>query len=200
MLHLETILENSLLVRAESEQIVSTSASSNAGGIIISIRVSPWTSSFEDLGICCWLASLWVPKATCATIPWRVEGKASTFACQNSPVVMGSHLKPDWTHGVQITHTSSRLTLSRASKRGEGDSKIVAINKANIIEILFISKGYLSKSSRRGPTKSVAEQSTTTVPSSTSTLAGSTKGASIPTPDAAGPPCRENQGVGFLRW
>lgn len=39
------------MVRAKGDQIVSTSASSNAGRIIISIRVSLRTSRLEDLRI-----------------------------------------------------------------------------------------------------------------------------------------------------
>lgn len=98
-------------MRAKGEQVIATSTSSNTSWIIISIRISLWTSSFKDLRICGGLARLRVTKVTGAAVSWRIECRTSTLASHNSSVVMGSNLKSHRTHHVQITYTSRIATF-----------------------------------------------------------------------------------------
>lgn len=99
------------VVRAKGEQVIATSTSSNTSWIIISIRISLWTSSFKDLRICGGLARLRVTKVTGAAVSWRIECRTSTLASHNSSVVMRSNLKSHRTHHVQITYTSRIATF-----------------------------------------------------------------------------------------
>lgn len=79
-----------MMARAESEQVVAAGASSNTGGIIISIAVSSGTSGLENPGVSSRLAGLRIPKAPSAAISRRVESETSTFAGHHFAV--GPHL------------------------------------------------------------------------------------------------------------
>ena len=80
------------MVRAEGDQIVSAGASSNAGGIIISIRIRLWASRLEDLGIRRRLTRLRAPEASGAAVSRRIERRASAFTGHHSPIVVGTDL------------------------------------------------------------------------------------------------------------
>lgn len=148
----------STVVRAEGDHVVAASTSGNAGGIIISIRISFWTCSFEDLGISRGLARLRAPEAASAAIPGRVEGRASAFASHHSPVVMRPHLKSHRAHHVQVTDAPGVAALAGAFERLDGDGQVVPVDEAHVVEVLVVAKGDLGKSGGWGPAEAATEE------------------------------------------
>lgn len=130
------------MVRAECDQIVSTSASRNASRIIISIRVGLRTSRLENPRVCCGFTSLRTSKAPSTTIPRRVKRKASTFTSHNSSIIMGPNLKPNWAHHVEVANTASVAAFARSFDGCDRNGQVVTINKAYIIEVFLVSKSY----------------------------------------------------------
>lgn len=187
------------MVRAECEEIASTSASSNTGRIIICIGVSPWTCRLEDPWVSCRLARLWTSKAPCATVPWWVESRASTFAGHHLAIVMRPNLKSNRAHHIEITNASSIGTFSRAFIRRHRNSQVIAINKAHIIEILFSPQRNLSKSRWRCATNAITKKGTTTVTSGAFSTAMSIKSTTMSSPYAARPCWWKPQSVSFFR-
>jgi len=74
-----------MVVGAESDQIVALGAGSNAGGVIVGVRVGARASRLEDPGVGRGLARLRCSEAARAAVPWRVEGGACTLTCHSAP-------------------------------------------------------------------------------------------------------------------
>lgn len=91
-------------MRAEGEQVAATGTSSNAGGIVVSIRVRLGASRFENLRISRGLARLRVPEGPRAAVPGGVEGEARALASHHTLLVVRTHLKSHGAHHVQVTH------------------------------------------------------------------------------------------------
>ena len=188
------------MVRAESDQIVATSASGNASWIIISIGISSWTCGFEDLGVGGGLAGLRTPKASSAAVAGRVEGRACALAGHHPPVVVGSHLETHRTHGVEVAHTSRVATLAWPFEGGDGDGQVVTVDEAHVVEILLRTQGDLGEGGRRCAAHAVAEKGAAAVAGSAAAPAVGVEGASVTAPDAAGPGGWDVEGVGLVGW
>lgn len=188
------------MVRAKGDQIVSTSASSNAGRIIISIRVSLGTSRLEDLRIRSRLACLWVPKASSAAVPGRVESKASALAGHHPPVIVGSDLKTHRAHHVEVADAPGVAAFAGAFEGRDCDGEVVAVYQADIVEVLVVSEGDLGESSRRCAADAVAEEVTAAVAGGAATASGGVEGTAMATPESAGPEWWEAERVGLVWW
>lgn len=188
-----------MTVGAKSDKIISSSTSSNASRVIVSIRVSFWTSRLEYLRIHRRFTRLRVPKASRTAIPRRVKSETSALACHDSPIIVGSDLKTNWAHGVQIAHAPGVAALTGAFERRNGNRKIVAVDKADIVEILVVSQGNLSECRRRCAADSVAEEVASAVSGGAASAARGVEGAAVATPESAGPERWEAERVGFVR-
>lgn len=188
------------MTRAKGEQIASTSAGSNASGIIIRIRVSPGASCFEDLGVGGGLARLGISKATRATIPRRVESETSTLARHHPLVVTRSDLKPHRAHHIQVTDTPSIATLSLTLKRRDGDGQVVAIHQTHVVEVLLRTQCDLRQGCRWCTADAVAEEGPTAVTGGAASAARGVERAAASTPETPGPERWEVEGVRPGRW
>lgn len=150
-------------MRAEGEQVAAASASGDAGRIVICVRVSLGAGSFENPGICCGLARLRVAEAPSTAVSGGVERKARALARHHALLVMRSDLKPYRAHHVQVTNAPGVAALPFAAEGCDGNGEIVAVHQADIVEILIITKGNLSKSGRRGPTNPITEEGPATI-------------------------------------
>nr|GMD35630.1 hypothetical protein CR513_13447 [Ipomoea batatas] len=181
-----------LMVRTESDQIAAPCASCNASGIIISIRVGPWASGLEDPRVGRRLAGVGAAKAPGAAIPRGVEGRAGALAGHHAPVVMRPHLQPHRANGVQFK-------LTGAPEGSNGDGEIIAVDEADVIEILVISESDLGESGRRGAANAIAEEGAAAVPGGAAAASGGVEGAAVAAPHAAGPPRREAESIRLVR-
>lgn len=113
---------------------------------------------------------------------------------------MWPDLKSDGAHHVEVADTPSVTAFSGAFERGYRDGEVVAVDEADVIEILFVTEGYLREGGRWGSTDSVAEEWATAVTSGATASAWSVEGAAVTTPQAAGPEGRDAEGVGLVWW
>nr|DAD32084.1 TPA_asm: hypothetical protein HUJ06_010934 [Nelumbo nucifera] len=125
------------MVRTKCDQVAPTTAGLNASWVIIGVGISLGTSRLEDPGISSWLAGLRVAVSPGATVFGRLECKASALTSHHPPVVARSDLQPDRAHLIQIANAACVVALSGAPKRGDGDGQVVAVDKADVVEILF---------------------------------------------------------------
>lgn len=187
-------------MRAEGDQIVTAGACSDAGGIIISIRVGLGTSHLEDPWISRGLASLGASKAPGATVPGRVERKASTLASHHSPFIVRPDLETHGAHHVQVADTPSVAAFSGAFDWGDGDGEVVAVHEADIVEVLVVTEGDLREGGGWGAADAIAEEWATAVASGAAAASGGVEGAAVAAPEAAGPEGGKVEGVDLLWW
>lgn len=67
------------MVRAKCDDVVCLGTSSDAGWVVVSVRVSFRASDLEDFGVSRRFAREWVTEQAGTTVLWRVEGRASAF-------------------------------------------------------------------------------------------------------------------------
>ncbi|KAK3027894.1 hypothetical protein RJ639_040835 [Escallonia herrerae] len=187
--------------RTESEQIGSTGASRNTGGIVISIRVGVGASRLENPRVSRWLARLRAPEAARTAIPRGVKREARALARHHPPVVARPDLKPDRAHHVQVPDAAGVATLAGAGalEGRDGDGEVVAVDQADVVEVLLAAEGDFGEGRRRCATDAVAEEGAAAVARGAAAAAGGVEGAAVAPPDAAGPGSREVEGVGFGR-
>lgn len=89
--------------------------------------------------------------------------------------------------------------LTGAAEGSDGDGEIVAVDEADVVEILVISESNLGKSGRRGPANAIAEEVAAAVPGGAAAAAGGVEGAAVAAPHAAGPPRREAESIRLVR-
>nr|GLL35326.1 hypothetical protein CR513_13447 [Ipomoea trifida] len=89
--------------------------------------------------------------------------------------------------------------LTGASEGSDGDGEIVAVDEADVIEILVISESDLGESGRRGAANAIAEEGAAAVPGGAAAAAGGVEGAAVAAPHAAGPPRREAESIRLVR-
>jgi hypothetical protein len=65
---------------------------------------------------------------------------------------MGPNLKPHGAHQVKVADTTCVAAFAFAFDGCDRDGQVVAINKADIVEVLLVSEGYFGEGSRWGAT------------------------------------------------
>lgn len=188
--------------RTEGNGVVSTCTSEGASGIIIGVAVGSGALCLEELRVSTWLAGIRIPICPTAAI------------CRISKGITGALAG----HNVATSNTSIDLELLRAAEIDIRDAtcwgastsaplscdqqrKIVAINKANVIEILGLAlpNWELCKGSRRYRPCTIAFKGTATVSSRAVALTTRIKGATGASPETPGPSCRYANGL-CLAW
>lgn len=174
-----------LAVCAKGYQIVATSASGNASGIVISIRVSPRARRLEYPRVCRRLARLRTPEPARTTISGGVESKARAFTRNHAPLVVGPHLKPHRAHHVEIADAPRGAALAGTFKRRNGDCEVVAVHEAHIVKVLLVAECDLGQGCRWGAAETVAEERAAAVAGCAASAAGGVEGAAVAAPDPA---------------
>ncbi|PON49806.1 hypothetical protein TorRG33x02_316420 [Trema orientale] len=149
------------MMRAKRDQIVATCTCSNTSGIIISIRISLGTSSLKNLGIGRGLTRLWAPKLARTAIPRRVKSRARALARHHAPPVARPDLEACRAHHVQVADAAGVAAFSGATaspERRDGHPEVVAVDEADVVEVLLAPEGDLGKRRRRSATSAGAEE------------------------------------------
>ncbi|RDY03024.1 hypothetical protein CR513_13447, partial [Mucuna pruriens] len=180
-------------MRTESDQIVSFSASSDAGRVIIGIGVGLGARSLEDPGIHRGLAGLWASVGPGAAVPRGVKCGAGALAGHHALLAYGAH-------GVEVTHAPCVAAFPRSLERGDGDGQVVTVHQAHVVEVLLVAQGELRQGGRWGTAYAVAEEGPTAVASGAAPAAGGVEGAAVAAPEAPRPESWELECVGFVWW
>lgn len=189
------------MLRAERDQIVATCTCSNTSGIIISIRISLGTSSLKNLGIGRGLTRLWAPKLARTAVPRRVKSRARALASHHAPPVARPDLEACRAHHVQVADATGVAAFSGAtagSERRDGHPEVVAVDEADVVEVLLAPEGDLGEGRRRGASGTCAEEGAAAVAGGAAAAAVGVEGAAVAAPEAAGPERREAEGVGLV--
>lgn len=92
----------------------------------------------------------------------------------------------------------TRLDTFAAEGR-DGNGEVVAIDEADVIEVLVVAEGNLGKRGGRGSTEAVAEKVSAAVSGGAAAAAGGVEGAAVAAPHAARPAGGKLEGVGLVR-
>lgn len=125
------------MVRAEGDDVVPPRAGRDARGVVVRVGVGLGAGRLEDLRVGRRLAGLWVPKAPRAAVPRRVEREAGALAGHDT-VVVTPDLESHWAHRVQVAHATCIAAFPSALEWRDGDGEIVAIDEADIVEVLVV--------------------------------------------------------------
>lgn len=186
------------MVRTESNQIVALSTSRNAGRIIVRIRIRLRTSRLENLRIRRRLARLRAPEAARTAVSGRVKSRARALAGHHAPPVAGADLEASRAHDIEVAYAAGVAAFAGALGGRYGNGEVVAVDEADIVEVLVVSEGDLGESGRRSTAGAGAEEGSTAVAGGAAASAVGVEGAAVAAPQATGPERWEAECVGLV--
>lgn len=135
---------------AESDDVICRCAGEGTGSIVISVAISAWARTLENLRVQAGFTSIRSAIGPTATILWVPEGFAR--ALTRHALVAVHHLKLGRTSGVQVhSAPGGRAVPSGSSFSHHRHWQIITVHQADVIEIEPISsiQSKLGQSCRR---------------------------------------------------